>query len=116
MSKRKNVTHLINKKAYKHLHERCFFCGEDDYDALHCHRIIPGEEGGTYHAQNTLTACASCHAKIHSGRILVERKYPQMTSSLFKIHYWIDGEEFWKDEDIGNFAEKDNKLGKSKSI
>lgn len=91
----------INKQAYKHLHKYCFFCGEDDYAALQCHRIIPGENGGTYHAQNTLTVCASCHCKIHGGRIKIDRKYTQASSSLFVVHYWFDGEEFWRNEEIG---------------
>jgi cyclophilin family peptidyl-prolyl cis-trans isomerase len=108
---------LIDKKAYKHLHKFCFFCGEDEYAALHCHRIIPGEEGGTYHAHNTLTVCASCHAKIHSGRINIDRKYPQ-TRPVFKVHYWLDGEEVWRDEEIGMFTTGDyhSRLGRSAKV
>jgi hypothetical protein len=94
----------INRKGYKHLHKYCFFCGEDDYSALHCHRILPGEQGGTYHSPNTLTVCASCHCKIHSGRIKIDKKYPQMPSCLFKVHYWIDDKEFWRDEEVGMFT------------
>jgi hypothetical protein len=91
----------IDKKGYKKLHKYCFFCGEDDYSSLQCHRIIPGEQGGTYHSPNTLTVCASCHCKIHGGRIKIDRKYTQASSPLFVVHYWLDEEEFWRNEEIG---------------
>jgi hypothetical protein len=91
---------LINKQAYKKVHKFCFFCGEDDYSSLQCHRITPGEDGGTYHEANTLTICASCHCKVHSGRIKIDRKYTQSKPG-YKVHYWFDGEEFWRDEELG---------------
>lgn len=98
---------LFHKQGYKHLQELCFFCGEDDYSSLQCHRIIAG---GIYNQQNVLTVCASCHCKIHSGKIKIDRKYDQMPSPFYKVHYWIDEEEFWKDEiiklcatDAGNY-------------
>lgn len=119
MSGKKRGERKINKKGYKHLHKFCFFCGEDDYDALHCHRILPGEKGGTYHAHNTLTVCASCHAKIHSGRIKIDKKYLQMPSPTFKVHYWLDEQEFWRDEELGMFTSTTtchNNLGKSKKM
>lgn len=110
---------LINKQGYKHIHMYCFFCGEDDYSALNCHRIVPGEQGGTYHSHNTLTVCASCHAKIHAGRIKIDKKYLQMPNPLYKIHYWIDDQEFWRNEELGvsNEAKKHHEdLGKSRDV
>lgn len=110
---------LINKQGYKHIHKYCFFCGEDNYYALNCHRILPGEHGGTYHSHNTLTVCASCHAKIHAGYIKIDKKYSQMPNPLFKVHYWIENEEFWKTEEVGLFTESEDlhvKLGKSKKL
>jgi len=108
---------LINKKGYKHLHKYCFFCGENDYAALNCHRIVPGEHGGTYHAHNTLTVCASCHSKIHAGRIIIDKKYKQISNSSYMVHYWLNEKEFWKSEDVGIFKEsEDNDLGKSKTV
>jgi hypothetical protein len=122
MPRRRNypLTSLINKKGCKNLHKYCFFCGEDDYNALHCHRILPGEDGGTYHAQNILTVCASCHCKIHSGKIKIDRKYPQLAGALYKVHYWIDEEEFWRDEELGMFTSNPrchhSGLGSSKKV
>jgi hypothetical protein len=86
---------LINKK-YKKLYEKvCYICGEDDYDLLDVHRIIPGEEGGKYTEHNSLVMCANCHRKSHSGRIKMDRKY-QSTTGRTVLHYWEDGEEKWK--------------------
>lgn len=119
MVRRKINEKAINKQGYKHIHKYCFFCGEDNYSALNCHRILPGEQGGTYHSHNTLTVCASCHAKIHSGNIIIDKKYLQMPATKFKVHYWINNEEFWRDEELGIFNSSVNchsDLGKSKKI
>lgn len=88
----------INKKAYKKSHEKCFFCEESDYAALQCHRIIPGEKGGTYHESNTLSICANCHCKVHAGNIKIDRKYKKLTGPNWAVRYWIDEKEYWKDE------------------
>lgn len=85
----------INKVAKKKIDGECLFCGNDLYEVLDCHRIIPGEEGGTYTEHNTVTACSNCHRKIHAGFIKLDRKYFS-TSGKWKLHYWEDGEEKWK--------------------
>lgn len=122
MPKRRNCRR-ISKEAYKKFHKYCFFCGEENYSALQCHRILPGEHGGTYHEINTLTVCASCHCKIHSGLIKIDRKYTQATSPNYIVHYWFDGEEFWRNEESGVSATQHSGqghyhsgLGKSKRI
>jgi hypothetical protein len=87
---------LINKKITKKVAGKCFFCDEDNYSCLHCHRIIPGEEGGLYTDHNSLVVCSNCHNKIHSNQIKIDRKY---TTTLGKtvLHYWINEQEMWRE-------------------
>lgn len=92
--KRRRKT-LINKVIKKKIDKKCYFCGQDDYSVLDCHRIIPGEEGGKYTEHNTVTACSNCHRKVHSGQIKIDRKYFS-TSGNWVLHYWIGEEEIWK--------------------
>lgn len=87
---------LINKVAKKHFDGKCFFCPEDDYACLHCHRILPGEEGGIYSDFNTLTVCSNCHAKIHDGQIIIDRKYMSTNPRGWTLHFWEHGEEKWE--------------------
>lgn len=75
--------------------KKCLFCGESDYDLLDVHRILPGEQGGTYHDRNTVCSCALCHRKAHSGRIVIQGKYLS-TSGEWVLHYVEDGEEKWR--------------------
>lgn len=75
------------KKQIKKLVDgSCYFCKESDYDLLDVHRIIEGKDGGVYCEMNTITVCCKCHRKIHSGKIVVHRKY---TTTLGKVvlHY-----------------------------
>lgn len=118
---KRRICRRISKEAYKKFHKYCFFCGEDDYAALQCHRILPGENGGTYHEVNTLTVCASCHCKIHAGRLKIDRKYTQGSTPTYMVHYWFDGEEFWRNEEAGVSVTQcsgdyHSGLGKSRSI
>ena len=85
---------LINKKIKKHIDKKCVFCGEDDYNLLDVHRIVPGKEGGRYSEINTATNCVNCHRKCHSGRIKILGKH-FCTSGRYIIHCFIDGEENW---------------------
>lgn len=91
---------LISKKVFKQAHKKCFFCDEKDYAALQCHRIIPGEKGGTYHDANTLSICASCHCKVHAGSIKIDKKYKKLTSPNWIVRYWIEEKEYWKEEEL----------------
>lgn len=77
--------------ARKRFDGRCFFCPCSDYESLQCHRIVPGEQGGTYHFDNTLTLCANCHSKVTAGTILVFARR-RGTGGTY-IHCRIDGEE-----------------------
>jgi len=52
--------------------------------------------GGTYHDRNTVTVCANCHRKIHSGRIKIFGKYMTTGKKLWVLHFFEDGEEKWK--------------------
>lgn len=84
----------MDKKAKKKRDGRCYFCQEDDYDVLDVHRITPGEKGGLYTEHNTVTTCASCHRKCHSGRITIDRWYNSTSGRT--LHFWADGIEHWR--------------------
>lgn len=84
---------LIDKKAKKNW-ENCYFCGESDYSLLDVHRIVEGKDGGRYVEHNSLSVCCRCHRLIHAGQIKIDKKY--LSSSGWILHYWQDGEEFWK--------------------
>lgn len=86
------------KKIYKLYNKKCFFCGESDADLLDAHRIIPGKDGGTYVNSNMLCICSNCHRKVHSGKIIVDRKYNSTKGTV--VHYFIENEEFWKLETL----------------
>lgn len=84
----------INKVHKKKMDKKCFFCGTEEYCTLDVHRIIPGEKGGRYEWQNTVTSCSNCHRKIHDGKIRIDRKYP--STSGWVLHYWDEkGVEHW---------------------
>ncbi len=72
---------------------QCKFCGETDYAVLDVHRIVPGEEGGTYTEFNTVVACSNCHRKVHDGQIIIDRKY--FSTGGWILHYWLEGVERW---------------------
>jgi hypothetical protein len=63
------------QQCIKLIDKECLFCGEKEYKLLDCHRIYPGEKGGTYVQRNTITSCANCHRKMHGGLIRVVGKY-----------------------------------------
>ena len=80
----------------KHRDKKCFFCPVNEYAALNCHRIIPGEDGGRYVDHNVVVCCANHHAMIHDGKIVIDRKYLSTAGTV--LHYWEDGEEKWLPE------------------
>ena len=82
------------KKRYD---KECFFCGTDEYELLDAHRIIEGQDGGTYNWWNILTICCLCHRKINTGIIKIFGKYKCMGGKKLEvIHYEENGEEKWK--------------------
>lgn len=86
---------LIDKQATKHFQGKCYFCPVDDYACLNVHRIVPGENGGTYTEHNTVVCCANCHNKIHDGQIKIDRKYASSSGKLV-LHFWEGEVEYWK--------------------
>jgi 5-methylcytosine-specific restriction endonuclease McrA len=82
---------------------RCFFCPEAAPEALQCHRIVPGEQGGAYRWENALTLCATCHAKVTAGTIVVRAR--RLSTAGPVIECVVDGvEKFireWDDEAEG---------------
>lgn len=92
MRRRRN---LIDKVAKKKLAGVCHFCNMEEYAALQVHRIIHGQQGGTYTEMNTIVTCANCHTLIHNGQIVIDRKY-QSSSGRWILHYWENGIEKWR--------------------
>lgn len=86
---------LIDKKTKKRVEKECHFCGVDDYALLHCHRIVPGEEGGRYTDNNVVVVCSNCHNRIHDGQIIIDRWYAT-TAATNVLHFWENEEEKWK--------------------
>ncbi len=86
---------LINKQYKKHQIGLCYFCKENNYFLLDLHRIVPGDSGPGYIENNTLVVCSNCHRRIHSGEILIDRKYLS-SSGKYILHYWINKEEKWE--------------------
>lgn len=90
---KKNYT---KKQAKKFFDKNCYFCGEDCYELLDAHRILPGCDGGKYHERNMITVCACCHRRIHgSGEIVIDKKY--LSTKGWVLHYFVDGVEHWRD-------------------
>jgi hypothetical protein len=83
------------KQIKKKLDKHCYFCKENDYSLLDSHRIVPGQKGGKYTDFNTLTVCANCHRKCHSGRIEILGRYPS-TAGRWVLHFKEDNCEKWK--------------------
>lgn len=82
----------------KRVFGRCFFCGETNYEVLDVHRIFPGSEGGRYTEFNSLTTCCKCHRLIHSGEIVVDRKY-KTSRGVSIVHYTRNGVDSWEYEE-----------------
>lgn len=62
---------IYKKQIRKLFDAKCFFCSEDKYELLDAHRILEGKDGGKYNWENTLTLCANCHRKCHTGIIKI---------------------------------------------
>jgi hypothetical protein len=83
------------QQTLKLFYKKCFFCGNEEYNTLDVHRILPGSQGGKYNNKmNTIVACSNCHRLIHGGKIKIDRKY--LSTQGIVIHYWIEEQEFWK--------------------
>ena len=83
---------FINKKAFKRRHRKCQICGEDKYELLDTHRIIPEKKGGKYKEDNCVCICVSCHRKHHSGIISI-KKWFNSTSGKLLLYIDEKGEE-----------------------
>jgi len=88
-------TRLINKKLKKLVDGKCKFCDCSEYELLDTHRIVPGEDGGTYTDFNTVTTCANCHRKIHAGKIKILGKHFSTTGGYLINYINEDGREMW---------------------
>lgn len=85
---------LPSKQVFKHVERECRLCGESDYALLDVHRIVPGEQGGTYTIKNSVCLCCRCHRRVHAGQVVIEGKYS--STGGYVVHYFEDGQEFWK--------------------
>jgi hypothetical protein len=85
---------LSYKQRKKRAEKKCRFCGEDNYNVLDVHRIIPELKGGKYKDNNAVVVCCHCHRRIHADEIIIDRYYNSTKGKL--LHYFENGEEFWK--------------------
>jgi hypothetical protein len=80
------------KQIFKLVDKKCYFCPVNE--VLDAHRILPGEKGGKYTRQNTVTICPNCHRKCHTGIIkILGRHYT--TAGTYIMHWIEDGQEHW---------------------
>lgn len=86
---------LIDKKVKKLTEGECYFCGNDDYAVLDCHRIIPEEEGGRYIDSNVVVVCACCHRRVHADQIKIDRWY-DTSAGRPVLHFWENDVEKWE--------------------
>jgi hypothetical protein len=86
------------QQCLKRVAGECLFCGEKDYSVLDPHRIFEGRNGGTYVEENVVVCCATCHRKIHAGKIKVLGKHRSYGTWKMWLVHWVDedGEEKWK--------------------
>ncbi len=91
------VKKYTKKQCKKLWDKECYFCGESQYELLDTHRIVEGQDGGTYNWWNMLTTCVKCHRKCHTGIIKILGKHHCMGGSKLSIlHYLEEGVEKWK--------------------
>ena len=81
----------MDKKIEKLIHKQCIICDEDNYNVLDLHRI---KFGGKYTKNNTVVLCCSCHRKVHSGQIVIDKKYNSTKGTV--LHYFIGEKEYYK--------------------
>tara|TARA_B100001778_G_scaffold334984_1_gene350357 strand:+ start:28588 stop:28866 length:279 start_codon:yes stop_codon:yes gene_type:complete len=82
---------IIDKQSFKKSCGKCLICGEDNYDLLDVHRIVPGSEGGRYTKDNSVTLCSNCHRRVHAGEIDIHRYYNSTAGTV--LHVTLQGEE-----------------------
>jgi hypothetical protein len=71
------------RKKIKKLPVICEICGEKDKSALQEHHIVERTEiNSTNHDYNLAIICASCHCKVHSGRIKIIGIFPSTKPPL----------------------------------
>jgi 5-methylcytosine-specific restriction endonuclease McrA len=86
---------FISKKHFKRKNRECKICGEDVFELLDTHRVIPGSNNGKYSDANCVCLCTSCHRKHHRGIITIKQWYNSTGGRL--LHYIDeDGNEQFK--------------------
>ena len=85
---------LSFQQLSKRIARKCYFCDEDNYDVLDCHRILPEKQGGKYKKPNSVACCVCCHRKIHAGQIIIDGYY--LSSAGTVLHYYEGNKEFWR--------------------
>lgn len=67
---------MRKQKLIKLYDGECHICGENKYELLDVHRIVPGRDGGTYNLINGITLCVMCHRKVETQIIKIIGRYP----------------------------------------
>lgn len=80
---------LSKQQLFKRIEKKCQICGEDKYELLDVHRIVPQSH---YTEKGTVVLCVSCHRKCHTGLLeIIAKNYS--TSGKYVITYIENGEE-----------------------
>jgi len=69
------------------LSSKCHICGESKYELLDVHRIVFGENGGTYNFNNVVVLCPRHHRMVHTGLITI---HGWVDSTVGKLLHFID--------------------------
>jgi hypothetical protein len=81
--------------CYKRYYGKCLLCDESRYEALECHRVVPGPEGGTYQDGNVVVLCANHHSLVTAGAIRILALRPSTFAQWVAQVIDEDGTERW---------------------
>lgn len=81
-----------NRKQYIRARDKCTcqLCGDKQAKnkkvELEVHHIRPKNQGGTDHETNLITLCKSCHDKVHSGELTINKKTRKTLGLKYAAH------------------------------
>mgnify|MGYP000264007026 CR=1 FL=1 len=74
---------------------KCLLCDESRYEALECHRVVPGCDGGKYAHGNVVVLCGNCHALVTAGVVTVHSLHGDTAGRQVARVTDAEGREQW---------------------